>query len=327
MNNNDHIPGEGPLPEDSFEKEAREGFDLLGESESKALKSATDLRFEQEVMKRGRDRRWLFAAAAAVLLLTFGILLFWLLPDRKQEVAVTETKAPETGLSTETFSPPPVETGSAEPTGNSGGAIKTVLPKQQPAQARKAEEENFKALTLATHDLPVEKNEDKKEMEAKEDLATDDFAEALPAPVAMNTLVVGSSAAKPLMTAPQANAKPQQYGYVTSGGATRSAANSEYLASDKSPVVISTCEYGPGSDSLHHRLQKLLSKNGLNMSFDASLTVNNRGRVVAAVVMIKPKQDAELAAKIKSLLLDLDGFYTVGSENQEKFQYTLQYRP
>src|SRR5688572_14371661 len=70
--------GNGQVPEDAFEKEAREGFELLGNaSEAYELKAATDARVSKELFAPKRERNVFYSVAAASVLLFVGFAVYF----------------------------------------------------------------------------------------------------------------------------------------------------------------------------------------------------------------------------------------------------------
>src|SRR5687767_7708697 len=86
-------------PDDPFEKEAREGFEMLDNAEEAfALKSATDDRINKEIFAPKRERIVFYWAAAASILLfvSFSIYFFRDVPVTSEPLVFNRTeKKPE----------------------------------------------------------------------------------------------------------------------------------------------------------------------------------------------------------------------------------------
>lgn len=139
-----------PDSEDPFEKDAKDGFNLLSKVELTALKAETDLAMKRVLNPVASGKRSIIYWSAAALLLAVGFSIFLVLqPEIPKKIALQQPEAPME----KTLSSPPLETLA------DSFSEKTPEVKVGPTAKRKKEKEPRKEKTSNTPQAPDESKE------------------------------------------------------------------------------------------------------------------------------------------------------------------------
>ncbi len=131
-------------PDDAFEKEAREGFDLLEDHEQAfELKAATDARINKELFAPRRERTVFYWAAAASVLLFVGFVVYFF-SDFSRDEKTFAIKQPESKKDVAPLpSQPQIITAPAESQPERQEVKKTI--RREPDQKTQAGARSFEA--------------------------------------------------------------------------------------------------------------------------------------------------------------------------------------
>lgn len=330
--------------EDAFERDAAEGFAMLGsEKEIEAIKAETDKAFSSQFKTASTGTRtWFITAAAAVVVFSLGVSIFTYLQPR-QEAEVSQTLQQisfptpnEPGMfSNDAAEQAPADSNAAK----KPSATKLRVSDSEPivsklTQQSKSEEavainqnlntapaaysptKNDAAPQLAAQETEkTEPSLERKEAEAdqfaiaeskKEQIASDADYKAPSDKIA-------EKKAKALTSTP----KPMQV-------QTGAIAGSETLALTDSIALV---YYVNGVDVLKDDTKALLKNSGIRYPIDVSLTLNQAGTVIDAKIFPKAVLDKEIIERGATALKKLKPFKIIGgkaSQAEHVYRYNVR---
>ena len=323
-----HIP---PNNDDAFEREAAEGFGMLGsEEEIAALKAETDRAFAEQFNqpKKNDKAPWLWMAAAFVIV-GLGLTLFSVLsPDRKMDMAQAPTTAPIVVPSDAQL---PAETLENKP--NEGAKEKTTRTKDG-------------TFGISTRNEKIQSNASSEAN--KQEL---DMEESAPAAVAEPQLVATEVKAPEVYTSSSSNLAAVSTSTVApvelklaadkavvvkaeKEALSKKAAESKALKSKQNPpaaakeenadVIIGAIIYKPGVKQLEADAKKLLKNFHLPKEILVELYLDAEAQVMSATISSKETIDPADKLAAQNELKKLSNF-TVTPLPDEKLPYRYSF--
>jgi hypothetical protein len=313
-------------PEDAFEKEAREGFDMLeNHGEAFELKAATDARVNKEVFVPKRERTvFYWAAAASVALFTGFAVYFFNDFSQTQPLAVTQMEIkkeadplPEQPQIVATPAAPVAEKQENKKLSGDDGVKKTTpearaLEKNEKAAVNEEEKKEEK-------DKPAGKSNALQMTAASAEPVKDQESIASGANqednIKANTENEGAPAEQ------KRSKKSKQAEQVPAAAPTR--AQSDYEIAD----VNIRPEYPGGHDQLLKEvLEKLKKKNSL-VKFTATLFINGDNGGVEKIEFERGDDLSKAQKKVISEELSTLKKFLVPSPANRTLTYELQFKP
>ncbi len=336
-------------PEDDFEKEALEGFAMLGhEQEAFDLKAALDQRMQEEVLagKKSTSPGYWFAAAG--MLLAVGLSAYFLLmndpakKERNNELVITEFKAappelPQAEKSAEpALSVPPARplalaqqkvNRSIQPAGpgaaQNAGASARISQSQQMADsiafdALASNQEITLPVTVSDENADVDKGRKDDNAAAKTETynwaATDKKEQA-----------ESEEKNEPAKTKSRAKKeKDRKTVAATPAYAYNSAPKEAAAAEENEKSSMGNCYYEGGDAVLYKELSQRLVEKKLDLHFKAKVFVNALGRISKVEFTEKNKLSPEEQNEITYVIQSLDKFrFRQRPSKEELCEYPL----
>ena len=321
---------------DAFEKEALEGFESIASKEEiKELKKKTDSK--AEVLFQKKAIKPLVWAAAAVLLITFGLLIKLFLPTneliKSNDLALHEK--PATGgeeiKANEPISETTVETKNLE----------QVIEKKPLSRVEGKKDEIVTQKQAPLESPPAKLAEVKEDPKSMKDVEAEDLSADIAAvdnnksetmtggAVANNTSSIRELSDK-VVLAKESKRKEKSSKKSNAEAEVKNAPASPGVAKPEEDLreTESNLFYLGGDKALISDLREKLKLIELNLPFDALITITDEKKITAVEFVDERDLSKDELKQIKNELKTLEKFnFKVTPAKKTKFTYRIIYRP
>lgn len=313
--------------EDAFDKEAREGFDMLAsDEEALSLKSTLNKKIHGQLFEDKNSRRPFYWMAAAAMLIISGLSAYFIINDttNSQNMAIARMPEPENQnpAMEKSFDEKAAEItaeASEEPIVAAPKKNKTALPST--AQSQPVAEADYASAAYKT---------DKDMASTRDDESADEHLSKQESAKPVVNSVKKTNEAEERAEENKASDVAAFKNDVKKEKSVRAKLAEPMAASpvhsETKALIANNCYYKGGHEALKRELEKKLKTKNLNRNFDAVLYVSANKHVIKVDLVNKIDFSEEEQAELLTILKSLNDFrFETTPEPSVVSEYTLRY--